>query len=310
MTCRINAQRVGQAVAWTLGIFVFSCAGATPSPKSVAPQKAEVQTAEPHNKSLPALRADGDAPPISQDSNGVQYDRRPLGDARFDGAADNNWQRNLDNLCRDQALRPIVLDVDKTSVEGNFLNKVSLQPAVRDSIKALDAKHGVIFLSANFAVDRIAKFFVDFDYPVDAPLLARPRDYWQPDYEAWCHLDQRFAICESAYKSSVIQNLKSRCPKLAPVMVGVGDKFCDYQAYRQAGLCPIIVPGGKVVQTNASEREAGCVLREGADYAWRDDGKSDIKRCALVPERFIMSWEKAAPLIEALLDGSVTCGSW
>ena len=294
-------------------LYTFSCAVnsqllAKDAAKDLPPHVKQVLAKQ--SPALAPLGADGDLAPKVLDAKGLQYERRSLGDKRFDGAADDNWTRHSENICRDDRLRPIILDVDKTAIKGNFLNKVQVLEEARLVINNLDTRYGVIFLSANFAVDRMAEFFKRYDYPSDAPLFARPRNYWQANYDQWCHLDQRYAVCESANKSAVIQSLKQRCAHNAPVMVGVGDKFSDYLAYRQAGLCPIIVPNGHVAEVNKKELQDGCVLKEGADYAWRDDGKGAIERCAVVPERYILSWDKIGENMDALLSGQVQCGVW
>ncbi|GAB4295641.1 MAG: hypothetical protein Kow0090_10600 [Myxococcota bacterium] len=242
--------------------------------------------------------------------SGIQYDASYIYDGDFDGSGKDDWNENTERLCNGESVRPIIVDIDKTAVDGNFLATVKVNPTARDSLNSLDKEFGIIFLSANFVVDRMSSFFKRFGFPTEAPLITRPRNYWGENYESWCSADFSFGLCESAYKIDRIEYVRAQCQKPPPRMVGLGDKFSDYYAYMMAGLCPIIVVEGGVLKRNMDEFGRGCKLGKDGDWGWLNDGRKWGERCALIPDKYIMPWGKVEKATKDYLSGAVECGSW
>jgi hypothetical protein len=279
----------------------------TPSPAPpVAPPAPPVAAALPTAASASTAH---DLPAKEVTATSEAYEGAAMALPGFDGSVQDLWLLRPELLCRGQAPRQVIVDVDQTTVRGNFVSRVEVHPQARAALLALDADHGVTYLSANFAVDRIARFLERTGYP-QAPLIARPRNYWKPDYSAWCAQGTRYDLCESAFKLDALERLRGRCPRRDLPLVGLGDKFSDYLAYEQAGLCPLIVRDGHVDETNARELAAGCALDRDGRYAWLPDGKGLGERCAVVPERFLVGWDQAEARARAVLSGRVACGAW
>lgn len=251
-----------------------------------------------------------DLPPLQQDAQGVRFDPRALELDTFDGAVAGDWVHLEAAICVEAGMRPVVVDVDHTAVEGDFLNQVRVIETARASLVGLDRDFGVVFLSANFARDRIVDFMPRHGYPDAAPIITRPRNYWASDYRRWCSDPFGFSLCEAQFKLDRIEYYRGRCGGGPARVVGLGDKFSDYYAYQRSGVCPLIVTSGKVRETNQREQAAGCTLDTNEDYAWRVEGPQRGDRCAQVPDRFIVDWSEVDGLVRAYLAGEVECGAW
>ncbi len=289
----------GTAALLTL---VVACPAPLASPPAPAPVEAVKST-------QPAVVPVHDLAPLELTPTSARYDMAAMGNPGFDGSASDSWLHRGDQLCRKGHLRPIIVDIDHTAIDGNFIRRVEVNRPALETLKKLDTQHGVLFLTANFAIDRIRTFFDRTGYP-DAPILSRPRNYWNKDYDDWCRQASRFAICETAFKLDSLEQLRQRCPQQAERMVGLGDKFSDYESYLRSGLCPLILTSSRVDKANRAARDDGCRLDSGGRYAWKRDDKALGERCALVPERYLVRWDQVEAIVNEVLSGQVECGAW
>ncbi|MFH1811300.1 MAG: hypothetical protein ABIJ09_21350 [Pseudomonadota bacterium] len=294
-------------LASALLLMLLGCPTSRPQ---AAAEPAQAPALPQSSPGLPAsLTTAHDLPPIAVTESSTAYDRAAMALPGFDGSRQDHWVVRGDQLCRGDRPRQVIVDVDQTAVSGNFVAKVEVNPAAREVLRTLDQAHGVTYLSANFAIDRIVAFLDRTGYP-QVPAIARPRNYWKPDYGSWCKQGARYELCESSYKLDAIERMVQRCPQRDVPLIGLGDKFSDYLAYAQAGVCPLIVRDGHVLETNASEMAAGCTLDPDRRFAWMPDDRGLGDRCAVVPDRFVVGWDQIEARAEAVLSGSVACGAW
>ncbi|MCG3172370.1 MAG: hypothetical protein GMKNLPBB_00520 [Myxococcota bacterium] len=225
------------------------------------------------------------------------------------GSESGEWIRQGDKICKaGGGFRPIMVDIDGTAVQGNFVIEPKFSAVAHGALVSLDRKYGIVYLSANFMFDRIRKFFQEHKYP-DAPLVTRPRNYWDSDYEDWCNNRQSWQVCEYTFKLDRMLYYRSDCGTPAR-WVGLGDKFSDYAAYVDAGACPVIVTLGSVHKVNEKFRAENCAGNPDSHYWFRKDGRDQGERCPIVPDRFIVPWEHAEAVIDGYLGGKVECGAW
>jgi hypothetical protein len=213
----------------------------------------------------------------------------------------------FEDICAANKMRRVISDVDGTAVKGNFVTGATFVQEARDGLVELDKAYGVVFLSANYKFGAIREFFVKYGYP-DAPLFARA---WRhiDNYDFFCTAGFPYEACEAVYKMERIRYVRQSCKATAQRIVGLGDKFSDYLAYRLSGVCPMIVSYGRAQKDNDTWRKTDCSADDGL-FLFQNSGTQQGIMCPIVPDKFIMEWPQIVERTNLYLENKVECGQW
>jgi hypothetical protein len=229
-------------------------------------------------------------------------------DARPVTVLEGEYNEGMDRICPQGGRRlGVVADVDGTAVLGNFVaGAVYYQPA-RDALLALDKEHGLFYLSANYKFKEMREYFAARGYPA-APLITRA---WRhvDNYQVFCNGGYSYDACEAVFKLERLLYVRDRCADDAR-MVGLGDKFCDYMAYRSSGVCPFIVDYGKARRVNSEAMAGGKCKQFKEGFFYVTEGTLEGGVCPVVPEKYIQPLPRIVELAKKYLAGEIACGEW
>jgi hypothetical protein len=222
------------------------------------------------------------------------------------GRLDGEYILREDQLCtKDRKLaRRVFVDVDDTAVLGNFITGVRPVESARRALNSLDELFGVLFLTASFETKKIDAFFHDNAYP-EVPLFTRPLPLIKHGYSEWCMQAEDYYVCDYIYKMGQMQYMRGQC-KAPPRLAGLGDRFSDYAVYFDAGVCPFIVPSASQTAINAVWKER-CDAGPSGDYYYWKNPTYRSRRCPIVPQRAMTTWEDAPGLVSKYLNGEIDC---
>ncbi len=212
-----------------------------------------------------------------------------------------------DLLCADRkSVRSIYVDIDHTAVKGDFIAGAKPLDEAIDALNDLDQTYGIAYVSANFKGEEINEFLKANRYPV-APLFTRPLPFL-PNFEEWCMQGEDFYVCDYVHKIGVLSYIKGACPPQKR-LVGIGDRFADYAAYRESGVCPIMIPHPRQEKILAQYGPA-CDPVPRSGYFFYDLDNYRTRRCPIIPEKHIVPWNRVFETAKRYLEGKVECGEW